>query len=89
MSSSEKGVMSLANGIVTELVDLAYVIPAWVLTTFNDYGDGNITKNVDLRIVTDDVDAFNASLNSIVFSGGGDTAEEATQGWTAWKFIYF
>ena len=71
--------MSLTNGLLDELVALDFIIPMWVLTTFNDFGPG-LEENVELRVVTTDVSEFRTSINDITFSGGGDLAERATQG---------
>ena len=80
--------MSLTNGLVAQLVHRNYTIPGWVLTTFNDYGD-NSDRNVELRVTTTSQMTFSDSLNSIRFSGGGDAAEQATQGFILLTIIHF
>jgi len=37
VSSSSVGVMALSNGLIDNIVALNYMIPKWVLVTFNDY----------------------------------------------------
>ena len=82
VSSSSVGVMSLTNGIIDKLVEKNYTIPRWVLTTFSDGEPYHLDHedNTNLRIVTNDVNNFRNSLNGIIFSGGGDGPERATQG---------
>jgi len=40
VSSSSKGVMSLSNGLIDDINALHYIIPKWVLVTFNDFDWG-------------------------------------------------
>jgi len=88
VSSSSVGVMALSNGLIANIVALEYIIPQWVLVTFNDHPnatsspptEADIALNTDLRIVTNDVNLFRTSLNDITFNGGGDGPERATQG---------
>jgi len=89
VSSSSVGVMALSRGLINNIVAQEYIIPRWVLVTFNDHPsmtssspptEEDILLNTDLRIVTGNVDLFRSKLNDIAFNGGGDGPERATQG---------
>ena len=88
VSSSSVGIRSLSNGLIDNIIAHDYIIPLWVLVTFNGHpnatssppSEADIAKNTDLRVVTTDVNTFRSSLNNITYSGGGDGPERATQG---------
>merc|ERR1719369_2205437 len=79
VSTSAVNVMSLTNGILSQLAEDGFNIPTWVLTTFNDHGDDHV-ENTKLVVTTSNIKEMNASLNAIRFSGGGDGPERATEG---------
>jgi len=78
VSPSSVGITALSNDLLDHIIAHDYIIPQWVLVTFND--EANVTSSTDLRIVTKDVDEFRINLNNITFSGGGDGPERATHG---------
>ena len=86
LSSALRAVPNLLKAIM-DSVSANYLIPTWVLTTFNDYYNqtsesyvDNITLNAELRVVSHDSSDILDSMDNIQYCKGFDKPERLTQG---------